>query len=171
VLDLEDEGGSSDVFDPTEPGAFDDVFWCGIEAGAGSSEAAGRGPRIEGEREAAEVVYYLKNGGKFAYYRKSKTVYCTCPNPLHGKCILSRTCASEDAKEAGRPLGICTYFLNTAFSLPAGQNTKTAHFKLVRDCTRAQRVVSREILKKQPGSQALLDCERRIKANEPEEPE
>ena len=65
-------------------------------------------------------------GGKISYYANKNTFEAVCDNPLHGRCVMSRTSrgrSSKAGKAAGRPLGFLLCWLEQN-----GCQTKAQHW-------------------------------------------
>ena len=103
--------------------------------------------------------------GRLSFYPKDKRFEARCPNPAHGRCILTRF-AKEGPSRSGRPLGLMAHWV-----LNHSQKLQPEHI-YAPDPSLSLRQEAMEIMKGSPGMLPLLQAERKqnVDAGEPEEP-
>lgn len=158
--DEDDVGAPEPGLSGTKPTLGEPV---GKELPAASSSSSSANP---GAREAAEITCTVV-GGKITYYKNKNCFTATCNNPLHGKCVMTRTCqASQNVyrKGQGRPLGLLTSWL-----ADNAQDSKLLHWMAAP--TKQQRSHHRTSLSHSSQGLLLLEKERPQRADSDAEPE
>ena len=131
---------------------------------AASSSGLVPAPAAEDEAAPTSIARLALQGGQIAFYPKDKRFTATCPNPAHGKCILTRSARPGATGQFGRPLGRIAHWV-----MHHDQGMQPEHVHAP-EPTHADRDEARRMLMDTPGSAALLRAERKKKAEEPEEP-
>lgn len=139
---------------------------------SGGHRAARSGAQggAKGSRDLMVQAY----GGTIVHYNTTAEFVATCPNPGHGRCVLSRKSWNPEPgaiqKAGGRPLGFLVAWLACA----AETATKEEHwsFRMLPLMSQAVRVASRLHLQSEvEGGREMAAFERPLADDEPEEPE
>ena len=117
---------------------------------------------VPGLRQPAEASVTLPGGGKLVYHHTRQAVEAHCPNPSHGKCVLTRTVVGRqhrgsETTVAGRPLGFLYSWLKASDATKEEHWSKTMWRTVF---TEEHRRNSRAELRRLPGALSLFEWER-----------
>lgn len=119
------------------------------------------------------LSYVFPNGCQIRAYPNLNKYEALCSNPLHGRCVLTRTWLPPASRAAlrnpfqGRPLGLLAYFCETCDS--EGHRSHTQHLRCAP--TFVERQAARARLKAKSGTETLFGLERARGDDEESEPE
>lgn len=128
-------------------------------------------PLARGSRSRGEATVNFPMG-RITFYESKGVFEAVCRNPLHGKCVLTRTSRCRAGTEGsetplgGRPLGFLAAWL-----LKAEVGSKAEHWEPERmHNTLEERQAGRQVIRDAENGEALFAKERARGATEPEEP-
>ena len=120
--------------------------------------------RAVAARSAAELVLEI-DGGVLSYYRQG-IFTATCSNPLHHRCVLTRTARAGRAPAQGRPLGLLASWL----AMGTAVESKEEHWDKTTWPSFEDRRAAREALAQQDDAWPFFGFERAEREGEGAEP-